>query len=226
MAIMTRRRPLHIYCDFDGTITMNDNIIELMNTYAPKEAKTIIQQILTKDVPIQDGVGRLFSFLPSSRQKEFRQHLVSTATIRPGFEELIGYCQTEEIPLTIVSGGIDFFIYPILAGFVSIDDIYCNEADFSHEKIRIIWPYTCDSACQNECGCCKPSIIRKIGQSYEKVIMIGDSVTDIEAAKLADLTLSCGKVLSDECQSLGLPYKDFHSFHEVIHILEKEWIPI
>lgn len=103
------------------------------------------------------------------------------------------------------------FVYPILEGIVEQENIYCNHASFKEDHIQIEWPHACDSECQNGCGCCKPSIIRELTQEDDFIIMIGDSVTDIEAAKHADLTFARDYLLN-ECKELGLVHKEYETF--------------
>jgi 2-hydroxy-3-keto-5-methylthiopentenyl-1-phosphate phosphatase len=205
-----------IYCDFDGTITESDNIIAIMKKFAPANWEEIKDQILSQKISISEGVGRLFSKLPSDQRDEITKFAIENAKIREGFSDFVEFARTEDIPLYIVSGGIDFFVYPILEKFGPFDGIYCNHSDFSGENIKILWPYTCDSYCQNECGCCKPSIIRKINQDEGSfTIVIGDSVTDLEAAKQADFILA-RDLLEEKCSEWGLNYKGFTTFHDCI----------
>jgi 2-hydroxy-3-keto-5-methylthiopentenyl-1-phosphate phosphatase len=208
-------RPV-IYCDFDGTITESDNIIAIMKKFAPPNWEQIKDQILSQEISISEGVGKLFAELPSNQRDEITKFAIENAKIREGFSEFVEFARTEDIPLYIVSGGIDFFVYPILEKFGPFEGIYCNHSDFSGENIKILWPYTCDSYCQNECGCCKPSIIRKINKDEECfTIVIGDSVTDLEAAKQADFILA-GDLLEEKCSEWGLDYKGFTTFYDCI----------
>jgi 2-hydroxy-3-keto-5-methylthiopentenyl-1-phosphate phosphatase len=209
------KRPV-IYCDFDGTITESDNIIAIMKKFAPANWEEIKDQILSQKISISEGVGKLFSELPSNQRDEITKFAIENAKIREGFSEFVEFARTENIPLYIVSGGIDFFVYPILEKFGPFEGIYCNNSDFSGENIKILWPYTCDSSCQNECGCCKPSIIRKINKDEECfTIVIGDSVTDLEAAKQADYVLA-RDLLEEKCSEWGLNYNGFTTFHDCI----------
>ncbi|MCM3690093.1 2-hydroxy-3-keto-5-methylthiopentenyl-1-phosphate phosphatase [Neobacillus niacini] len=209
------KRPV-IYCDFDGTITESDNIIAIMKKFAPPNWEEIKDQILSQKISISEGVGKLFSELPSSQRDEITKFAIENAKIRKGFSEFVEFTRIEDIPLYIVSGGIDFFVYPILEKFGPFEGIYCNHSDFSGENIKILWPYTCDSDCQNECGCCKPSIIRKTNHDEEFfTIVIGDSVTDLEAAKQADFVLA-RDLLEEKCSEWGLNYKGFTTFYDCI----------
>jgi 2-hydroxy-3-keto-5-methylthiopentenyl-1-phosphate phosphatase len=208
-------RPV-IYCDFDVTITESDNIISIMKKFAPPIWEQIKDQILSQEISISEGVGKLFAELPSNQRDEITKFAIENAKIREGFSEFVEFARTEDIPLYIVSGGIDFFVYPILEKFGPFEGIYCNQSDFSGENIKILWPYTCDSYCQNECGCCKPSIIRKINKDEECfTIVIGDSVTDLEAAKQADFILA-RDLLEEKCSEWGLDYKGFTTFYDCI----------
>ncbi|AIM17493.1 MULTISPECIES: 2-hydroxy-3-keto-5-methylthiopentenyl-1-phosphate phosphatase [Neobacillus] len=210
-----------IYCDFDGTITESDNIIAIMKKFAPPEWVEIKDQILSQQISICEGVGKLFSLLPSSMKEEITTFAIENAKIRPGFKELVQFAREENIPFYIVSGGIDFFVNPILKDYGPFSGVFCNEADFSGDRINILWPYTCDKYCDNNCGCCKPSIIRKLNQNEDIYkIVIGDSVTDLEAAKMADLVLA-RDLLQEKCFEWGINHYGFDTFFECIDEIKK-----
>ncbi|WML56994.1 2-hydroxy-3-keto-5-methylthiopentenyl-1-phosphate phosphatase [Neobacillus sp. PS2-9] len=210
-----------IYCDFDGTITESDNIIAIMKQFAPPEWVEIKDLILSRQISVNEGVGKLFSLLPSNKKKEITEFAIENAKIRPGFKEFVGYVREKGIPLYIVSGGIDFFVHPILAEYAPFDGVYCNHSDFSEETINILWPHECDSSCNNDCGCCKPSIMRKLNNSTESFkIVIGDSVTDLEAAKHADFVLA-RDLLQEKCVEWGINHQGFHTFFDCIEEINK-----
>lgn len=212
-------RPV-IYCDFDGTITEKDNIIAIMKEFAPPEWDALKDEILSQKISIQEGVGKLFALLPSSLKDEIIQFALKQAVIRDGFKELLQLTKDEEIPFYVVSGGIDFFLHPILAPFGPFSEIFCNGADFSKNKIEILWPNDCDENCQNGCGCCKPSVIRKLKGTDDFTIVIGDSITDLEAAKQADFVFA-REYLAEKCDSLGIPYHKFETFYDCIEVIKK-----
>lgn len=209
-----------IFCDFDGTITLNDNIIALMKQFAPPEWEAIKDDILAQACTVQEGVGRMFSLLPTTLKEDIVQFLIDTARIRDGFSDFVAFTNERQIPLYIVSGGIDFFVYPLLDGLVEKERIYCNSADFSGDTIRITWPHACDEHCQNGCGCCKPSLLRKLAPKGAKTIVIGDSITDLAAAKRADHVIARDFLL-EKCRELNLPHTPFTTFYDVIHVLKE-----
>lgn len=164
----------------------------------------------------------MFSMLPSSMKNEIITYVIGEAQIREGFAEFVAYTRTHKIPLYIVSGGIDFFVRPILEEYGPFDGIYCNEAEFSGANINIVFPNGCDEHCSSQgCGCCKPSIMREYLTEGATSIVIGDSITDIEAAKLADMVIA-RDFLIEKCEELNLPYCAFENFHDVISIIETQ----
>jgi 2-hydroxy-3-keto-5-methylthiopentenyl-1-phosphate phosphatase len=209
-----------IYCDFDGTITEKDNIIAIMKEFAPREWEVIKDSILFQRITIKEGVGKLFALLSSSLKNDIVQFTLEHAVIRKGFKELLQLTKEEGIPFYVVSGGIDFFVQPLLEPFGPFEQIYCNGADFSKEKIEILWPNACDSACDNGCGCCKPSIIRKLKGDNEITIVIGDSITDLEAAKQADIVFA-REFLADKCEQLGIRFQRYDTFYDCIDSIKK-----
>lgn len=212
-----------IFCDFDGTITMNDNIVAIIKHFNPDGWEAIVDDILNQRITIRQGVGALFRLLPASMEDEVARYAVSNASIRPGFAELLDYCKGQGIEFYVTSGGIDFFVYPLLAEFgIPKDHIYCNASDFSGDRIEITWPHSCDNDCASGgCGMCKPAVIRRFPADRYERILIGDSVTDFEGAKLAELVFSRSH-LTEKCRELGLPHVEFETFHDVIAHLEQE----
>ena len=211
-----------VFCDFDGTITVNDNIIAIIKHFNPKGWEEIAKQTLDMRISIQEGVSRLFRLLPSSQREEVLAYSISNVRIREGFGEFVSYCKDRNIEFYVTSGGIDFFVFPVLEAFgIPQDHIYCNSADFSGDRIEIVWPHPCDDNCSNGCGMCKTTIMRRFPESDYHRILIGDSVTDFEGAKLADSVFSRA-YLTEKCEELGLPFTEYETFHDIIAAMNKE----
>lgn len=219
------KKPI-VCCDFDGTITKNDNIIRIMKQFAPSEWTKLKDGVLSKEISIQEGVGQMFQLLKSDQKDAIQSFILEDTEIREGFKQFVDEVK-KQIFLSMYLAGDGLFVYPILEGIVDRDDIYCNHASFVEGHIQIEWPHACDTQCQNGCGCCKPSIIRKLTHEDDFIIMIGDSVTDVEAAKHADLTFARDYLLN-ECQELGLVHKEYDTFIDLqaqfVQVKEvKEW---
>ncbi|PWW05499.1 2-hydroxy-3-keto-5-methylthiopentenyl-1-phosphate phosphatase [Paenibacillus cellulosilyticus] len=211
-----------IFCDFDGTITVNDNIIAIIKHFNPPGWEQIAQDVLALRKSIRQGVGEMFRMLPTSMKDEVISYGIHNVRIRDGFSELLAYCKENNIEFYVTSGGIDFFVYPVLAPFgIPVEHIYCNGSDFSGERIEITWPNPCDEHCINDCGMCKTTIMRNFPASEYNRLLIGDSVTDFEGAKQADLVFSRSQ-LTVKCKELGLLHVEFETFHHIVAYLNKE----
>ncbi|MCM3078796.1 2-hydroxy-3-keto-5-methylthiopentenyl-1-phosphate phosphatase [Brevibacillus invocatus] len=214
-------KKLVLFCDFDGTITEKDNIVSIVRKFAPPECEVLIEQILTQKISIQSGVGQLFQLIPSSKRQEIIDFILAEASIRPGFADFVRYCREEGVEWLITSGGIDFFVEPILAPFdLSEVPLYCNGSDFSDERITITWPHHCDEHCSNGgCGMCKTTIIRRYDSTDYFRVVIGDSITDLAGAKIADFVIA-RSLLAQKSEELQLPHRTFSTFHDVVDILK------
>jgi len=208
-----------IFCDFDGTITHSDNIVAMMRHYEPPGYLPILEAIVEGRKSIRQGVGEMFALLPSSMKEELTSFVVDNVRIRDGFAELLAFCKERDIPFYVTSGGIDFFVLPVLAPFdIDPSHIYCNSADFSGPNIEILWPHACDAECDNDCGMCKTRVIRRFPKENYFRILIGDSLTDYAGAQIADLVFARSH-LARRCKELHLPHHEYETFHDVIDVL-------
>ncbi|TYP72644.1 2-hydroxy-3-keto-5-methylthiopentenyl-1-phosphate phosphatase [Paenibacillus methanolicus] len=211
-----------IFCDFDGTITVNDNIVAIIKHFNPEGWEPIVDDIIAQRKSIAEGVGELFRLLPTSMEREVVDYAINNVRIRDGFQELLDYCARSGTEFYVTSGGIDFFVYPVLARFgIPADHIYCNGSDFGGDRIEITWPHPCDEHCTNNCGMCKTTIMRNFPPETHTRILIGDSVTDFEGAKLADVVFSRSH-LTTKCEELGLPHTEYNDFHDIVAALQQK----
>ncbi len=118
---------IQVFCDFDGTITNNDNIMSIMEKFAPPEAEEVKNKILSQELSIQEGVSQLFQLIPTNLHDDIIQFLIETAEIRSGFHEFIQFVKENNISFYVISGGMDFFVYPLLQGIILKEQIYCNK---------------------------------------------------------------------------------------------------
>ncbi|GIP25684.1 2-hydroxy-3-keto-5-methylthiopentenyl-1-phosphate phosphatase [Paenibacillus sp. J23TS9] len=213
---MTAGKKPVIFCDFDGTITLSDNIVAIMKHFKPEGYEPMMKRTVDQEITLREGVGNMFALLPSSRKDEIVDFVLSRAGIREGFREFLDYVKQENIEFYVTSGGMDFFIDPLLAPFdIPVSHIYCNSADFNGENIEILWPHPCQNPCDNGCGMCKTTVMRRFPEDQYERILIGDSLTDFEGAKIADMVYS-RSILTDKCAELGVKHVPFQNFFDIM----------
>ena len=208
-----------VFSDFDGTITKEDTICKIMSHFAPEHWKKVWDDIFNKRITISEGVAKLFSMIPSSKKDEIIKFVLENVPIREGFKELLLFLKSKNIPFIVISGGLDFYIYPLLEPYKDlITKIYCNKADFRGKYIKVKFIYECDPLCDdNDCGMCKISVIR---QYKGTKIYIGDSITDINAAKVTDIIFARG-LFAKELKKNSIPFYEYDSFYQVKEKMEE-----
>jgi 2-hydroxy-3-keto-5-methylthiopentenyl-1-phosphate phosphatase len=206
------------FCDFDGTISENDMIAQIMMEFAPDEAAPVIKRILAKELSVQAGVETLFGFLPSRKLPEIERFAIEATRIRPGFAEFVALCKQRGWRLTVVSGGFDFFVKAALKPHLQDIQVFCNRVDASGDYLKVVWDVACESPCTGGCGLCKPTVIRRVARPSAAKIVIGDSVTDLKAANLADYVFARDKLLV-ECQQRRYAHSPFETFFDIARVL-------
>jgi len=195
-----------------------------MTEFVPEESEKIAQAMMEQTISFKDGLSAMFHLLSTQQKDEVIQYLMDTAVIREGFGDFVRYTQDNDIPFYIVSGEVDFFIDPLVEKYGPFSGIYCNKADFSGEQIKLIYPNSCDEECTKYstqgCGCCKPSVMRKVAKEDHFKIVIGDSLSDFEAAKQADIVLARDHLIQ-RCEELQVSYKPFATFHDCLKIVQE-----
>ena len=62
--------------------------------------------------------------------------------------------------------------------------------------------------------------MRKVAKEDHYKIVIGDSLSDFEAAKLADIVLARDHLIQ-RCEELHVPYRPFTTFHDCLNIVQE-----
>lgn len=218
MVLKRPKKPPFVFIDYDGTITRKDTIIAIMEAFAPSEWVSLKEGVLSGEISVRKGVGEMFSLLPSRLKGRIVRFVKKETRIRKGFHEFIQYCRKMKIDYLVISGGLDFYLYPILEEIVPREKIFCNRGDFSGDAIRVDWGFPCDPYCHLDCGFCKASLVRRVDPAEFRRIIIGDSVTDLAAAGIADQVYARDLLLEkcEEANIPALPFDDFIDLRKVI----------
>ncbi|MGL4522463.1 MAG: MtnX-like HAD-IB family phosphatase [Bacilli bacterium] len=211
---------IKIFCDFDGTITTTENMVTLINKFVSPELQETKKKIYNKEISIRTGVETMFHSIPSSELPAMVNHVLDTAIFRPGWETFLDYIKKQDVEFYVVSGGFTFFIEPLLKNAQAIDGIFANEIDASNPFLTVNWPYACEAHCSNDCGLCKVKVMEQHSTSADFTIVIGDSITDLQAAKKADVVFARDFLIKC-CRNDNIPFYEFRTFHDIIEQLEK-----
>lgn len=207
-------KSLSVFCDFDGTITERDMIVTICEKFCPPEWTTIAKEILAQRKSVREGVAELFHMIPSSKKQEILDFARKVMKLRAGFPEFLDFCQQNGLLFTVCSGGIDFFVEPLMAPFQrQIHKIYSIPADFSGPTIALKHPYGCET-----CGTCKVKVMAEYPETIK--ILIGDSITDLHGARHANVVFARDR-LKGYLNKEKISYHPFETFFDIMTTLQK-----
>ncbi len=178
-----------IQCDFDGTITRNNLSVLLREKYACGNWRKIDVDYLHGRLTVEQSNQLQFTLIkePEEKLQEFvRQHI----EVRPGFAKFVSYCRKNGIPIVIVSSGLDFYIEVVLSELGMSDiEMYCGKTEFSEKGIMV--SYHDHNGNTIEHGF-KISHMNWLKKRDNRIIYIGDGLSDLEAARNANYVFATG----------------------------------
>jgi 2-hydroxy-3-keto-5-methylthiopentenyl-1-phosphate phosphatase len=212
--------PVGIFCDFDGTISKSDLIASIGREFGGQAGADIVGKVRSGELTVRAGVKAMFQCIPSSLLPQIVEYTRSKTDVRPGFDELVRGCQERGWLFAVVSGGLDFFVQPVVAPYRDFIHVFCNHLDASDEYLSIQWMVPCDAFCEGGCGLCKPTVLRRFQPTTDLQVVVGDGVTDFKAAMKADVVFARDS-LKDVCEQREIAYFPFDTLHDILPVLDR-----
>jgi 2,3-diketo-5-methylthio-1-phosphopentane phosphatase len=211
---------MKILCDFDGTAAADDVGNLLFRKFAGDGCFDIIQ--LWKDGRISSKECILRECQLAEVTESELASFCDRQKLAPHFEEFLEYCQESDIPVDIVSDGLDFYVNQILSkhGLNEVVDFYTNKLHFlENARITAEFPYF-DYGC-GSCANCKGYHVKKAKSAGYRVVYIGDGLSDRCGAAAADIVFAKkGRDLEHYCDEQRLPHYKFNDFKDVLQKLK------
>ncbi len=212
-----------VFCDFDGTITTEDTFVGAIAPVVPAVAERILPGLFARAITLRRGVRDILEAIPSDRYPEILAY-AAAQPIRAGFEDLLDWLEARQIPLAVVSGGLEGMVEAVLERN-GRDGRKLRERVAAIAAVKVdaaSGPYLCVSS-DFEAG---DELVAKVKvmQRYPAAVRvaIGDSVTDINMACAADLVFARDR-LQKYLQDLGKPYEPWEDFWQVRDRLAQCW---
>ena len=215
--------PFRMLIDFDGTLVEPNVAIELVGEFVPdgaRVAREIDELLHAGTITLREAWSRQVALLDPHRLDEMARWATDHTPLRSGARELIALLGKHAVPTIVVSGGLDFYIHPILrrAGFdlpVLSDRLRVNDGTF-----ELLHPHghpTC-----RLCGICKAQVAQPSRGDGLRTAFAGDGSTDRYAAEVADIVFARRR-LRQYCDRAQIPYFPFEEFAPVTAQLER-WL--
>ncbi len=214
--------PFQVLMDFDGTFVEPNVAIELVAEFArdgARVAKEVDLDLHAGRITLREAWAREVALLPMDRMDEMARYTVDNIPLRSGARELCRFLLGRSLPLAIVSGGLDFYITPLLRREGLDVPVFSDSVDRGGEggKALLRHPYghpTC-----RLCGICKAEVVRTHSLQGPPVVFVGDGSTDRYAAETADVVFARHRLLT-YCREQGIPHVPFEDLHPVREHLE------
>ena len=215
-----------VQCDFDGTITEDDASFFLLDLFAQGDWRQVLREYKEHRISVGEFNSRAFAMVKADKAaliEAARGIIPSCGTpvrgvkIRPGFQELVAYCSARNFRLVIVSNGLSFYIEAILEELGLADiEVHAAQAWFYPDGVRV--GYRGPDGSQLDDGLKEAYIQLFLKQGY-RVVYVGNGVSDIAAAKYAQLVLATGELLA-YCKQNKIECQSFDDLSDVVKALE------
>ncbi len=139
-ALEKLKPPLAVLCDFDDT-TAVENVAELvMRRFGGDGWHDLREEFRSGHFPLREYQEAAFSTVRAGRD-EMMALVQEKATLRPRFKDLHAYCRQHDIPLAIVSNGLDFYVQALLEreGLADVP-FYTVQTRFSGNGMEFAYP--------------------------------------------------------------------------------------
>jgi 2-hydroxy-3-keto-5-methylthiopentenyl-1-phosphate phosphatase len=196
-----------ILCDFDGTVTVEEVSISLLEEFSGLAWMDADADLLSGRMTLRKTMEREFGLLRAPRAA--MERFVRQVHLRKGFTELADAARSRSVPFLIVSEGLDFYIDAFLKDKGLKVDFRTNHAVFSGKGILVEHPYS-DHEC-DKCGTCKTAQLRKFKEKGYTTVYIGDGISDRCPARFCDVLFARNGLL-EYCRKENIrcvPYEDF-----------------
>ncbi|KAK0643877.1 HAD-like domain-containing protein [Cercophora newfieldiana] len=221
------------FTDFDGTITQqdsNDFITDNLG-FGREERKKGNADVLFGRRDFRDAFQEMLDSIKAPFD-ECISTLLQNITLDEGFKEFFVWARENNVPIVILSGGMEPIIRALLENYLGKEEaetlqivsnnvaarpgksineaggwtiVYHDDSGFGHDKSLEIRPYAA-----------LPEGERPV------LFYAGDGVSDLSAAKETDLLFAkAGRDLVSYCEREKVPFKTFESFVDILDTVKK-----
>jgi len=213
---------LLIACDFDGTVTRQDTLVEILNRFGSPQWHEIQNRVVAGELSIREGFQAELSTVRATLE-ELKSMLAGQVEVDETFAPFLKRMRRLGIPLVCLTGGFDLCLEIVFtkAGLWPIPYL-ANRLIRNNGHWGIEFPYP--SAVCSACGHCKGDPIRSWNARGYQTVFVGNGVTDRCGALNATLTFAKDE-LASWCKAQGIPAVEFTSFADVEREMERRgWL--
>ena len=207
-----------VLTDFDDTAAQQNVAELLLHRFGDPTWQDVRGQFQAGKMNLKEYQEITFANIQAGKG-EMQRYVKEQANLRPRFAELMEYCQERDIPVAVVSQGLDFYIEALLEaeGFPDVP-VYSVNTTFENGGIRYQYHFTQPGL--EEKGNSKGLVVDRFRDQGHHVFYAGDGFSDLEAAERADVVFA-HKYLAEECERRSIPFRPFGDFGDILQALRE-----
>ena len=213
------QQPVRIFCDFDGTISTKDIGYDLFDTFGSQEP--LHDDLVAGRVGIREYWRGIVQTVREPLTPEKLDEYLLSIPIDPSAKALVALVKEQNLPLMILSDGLSSYVHRYLELHEITDvPIVCNRSRITDSgELEVEFPYAADG-CTCPSAVCKRNVVLTSSHPDERIIYIGDGLSDFCPVECADVIFAKGS-LAAHCNAGGLPHHSWKMLFEVVRELEK-----
>ena len=210
-----------VLVDFDDTAAEQNVASLLLERFGDPSWQEVRERFRSGELTLKEYQEITFRNILADRAV-MQDYVKEHANFRPYFREVWTYCVAHQLPMAIVSQGLDFYIQALLEkeGLSQIP-VYSVHTKFTPQGIIYQYYYTFPG--HEREGNSKGLVVDTFKERGHYIIYAGDGVSDLEAAPKADL-LFAHRTLAEECRRREIPYSPFEDFQAVLLALREIYL--
>lgn len=216
---------LAIFTDYDGTITVEDTVDLMLNTYGMPDWLEISKELDAAGAKNIERMEAEFKGFRATRQQVV-DLVRENVHIDQTFRELVDLSGKRGWRLVVLSQGFRESVEAVFDKYgITGVEWYANAFEEKDGSLVPAYPdkdLIVDGECTGFCGVCKGGHIRKARREGYTTVYIGDGITDRCAAERAD-TVFAKRYLRKYLAEKGRPFTPFEEFSDVAAELSKRF---
>jgi len=209
---------MRIICDFDGTITPQDTTDRVLEALADPAWRELEAQWVAAEITASDCMRSQVALIRGGQEE--LDAVLDGSALDPGFRDFVVWAERRDLPVAVVSDGVDYFITRILArhGLGHLP-VVANRLAGQAGAWRLEQPWT-RTGCAAGSGVCKCDVTGPWTGDRPTTIYVGDGRSDFCVSGRVDLLFAKG-ALADYAGARGQAFAPFETFHDVTRALAR-----